>query len=380
MVAWFKVSLGDPVSLKVLYSEQIADNPSKAIRVLEPLRQLANAGLVNVTALESLGDSDRVAGFDAIFLHMVDLNLQTESWLLPLLSTALSEGVALICDTDDPYFFAADGCAFDDKIAPHLELMRRLCGSAHLLTVTTAPLKQELSSMARAVAVIPNMIDLDNAPHRSRGEQRVRIGWCGGPTHADDLAMFLPAVAELQRRHPVDFVVFGMFDRNFDQTVMRARKVPAAQRARDPSLAAFGRMADALEGIDFKHFPSVAYPEFPRALAELNFDIGVCPLLDTRFNRCRSAVKFYQYAAAGTVTVASNVASYQHECSLLADNTRDSWVSVLEPLVMSEQLRGEALATQTAYVRNHRSWQAGLPLYHQLFTRVCAAVQQGRRT
>ena len=367
------------MSLKILYSEQIADNPSKAIRVLEPLRQLAQGGLVQATSLESLGNPNRISGFDAIFLHLVDLNLQTESWMLPLLSTALSQGIALICDTDDPYFFAADGCAFDDKIAPHLNLMRRLCGSAHLLTVTTAPLKQEFSSMARAVAVVPNMVDVDHPPRRSRGEQRVRIGWCGGPTHADDLAMFLPAMAELQRRHPVDFVIFGMFDRNFDQTVVRARKVPAAQRASDPSLAAFGRMADALEGINFQHFPSVPYPEFPQRLAELNFDIGVCPLLDTRFNRCRSAVKFYQYTAARTVTVASNVVSYQNECSLLADNTRDSWVSVLEPLVVNAQLRAEALAKQISYVRNHRSWQAGLPLYHQLFTRVCAAVQ-GRRT
>jgi glycosyltransferase involved in cell wall biosynthesis len=367
------------VGLKVLYSQQIADNPSKAIRVITPLQQLEKAGLLTAVAIESLGPKDPVAGFDAVFLHLVDLNTSSEPWLLPLLNEALSAGVALICDADDPYFFAADGVAFDDKIAPHLSLMKQLLAAAHLVTVTTVPLKQELSGLARAVVVVPNMIDFEASPRRASGQGKVRVGWCGGPTHADDLAMFLPAMAQLQRRSDVEFVIFGMFDRNFEDTVQRARKLPKVQREKDQALASFGRMADALKGVRYEHVPSVAYPEFPARLAALNFDIGVCPLLDTRFNRCRSAVKFYQYAAAGTVTVASDVASYQNECNQLASNTTASWLGKLEPLVNNGALRESTLAEQSTYVRNNRSWPAGLALYQQLFDRMSEAAKRGRR-
>jgi len=367
------------VGLKVLFSQQIADNPSKVIRVVEPLRQLQKAGVVQAVAIESLGPQDSVAQFDAIFLHLVDLNTSSEPWLLPLLNEALLAGLALICDADDPYFFAADGVAFDDKIAPHLSLMKQLLAAAHVVTVTTAPLKQEFATLARAVVVVPNMIDVHTAPRRAAGQGKVRVGWCGGPTHADDLAMFLPAMAQLQQRAEVEFVIFGMFDRNFDQTVQRARQMSKPDREKDPSLASFGRMADALHGVRYEHVPSVSYAEFSARLAELNFDIGVCPLLETRFNRCRSAVKFYQYVAAGTVTVASDVASYQNECNQLASNTTASWLQKLEPLVNSEKLRETTLSEQFAYVRANRSWPAGLDLYQQLFTRMSEAAKRGRR-
>jgi glycosyltransferase involved in cell wall biosynthesis len=285
--------------------------------------------------------------------------------------------VALICDTDDPYFVPADGVSFDAALAPHLELMKHLCATAHVVTVTTPALKQELATFARNIMVMPNMIDTDAAPQRRGNNARVRLGWCGGPTHADDLAVFLPAVAALQRQTDVQFVLFGMFDQNFDRTVQKARLMTPQVRAQNPAVAAFGRMADALKGVHCEHVPSVPYGAFSDRLAALNFDIGVCPLQDTRFNRCRSAVKFYQYAAANTVTVASGVQAYQGECSLLTDNTVAGWLEALLALVNDEQARQQALAIQRRYVIENRSWRVGLELYVKLFTAVCAAVKRG---
>lgn len=335
---------------------------------------------MQAVAIETLGEQIAVEEFDVIFLHLVDLNTSSQPWLLPLLNEALSAGVALICDADDPYFFAADGVSFDEKIAPHLSLMKQLLAAAHVVTVTTLPLKEEFAALARAVVVVPNMIDLQTAPRRLGGQGKVRVGWCGGPTHADDLAMFLPAMAQLQQRADVDFVIFGMFDRNFKETVKRACGLSKAERSKDPALASFGRMADSLNGVRYEHVPSVSYLQFAARLAELNFDIGVCPLLDTRFNRCRSAVKFYQYAASGTVVVASDEVSYRNECNQLANNTTASWLEKLEPLVNSVQLRQTTLSAQTAYVRANRSWPAGLELYQQIFSRMSEAAKRGRRT
>jgi hypothetical protein len=201
------------------------------------------------------------------------------------------------------------------------------------------------------------------------------VGWSGGPTHVDDLAAFLPAMERLQRLAPVDFVLLGMFDRNIDETVARARKTSRAERAKNPQVAAFGRMADALKGVTYQHFPSVPFAQFPARLAELDLDIGVCPVLDTAFNRCRSGVKFYQYAGADTVTVASDVPCYRGECSLLVQNTPEAWVQQLEPLVRDAALRSQVLEAQRAWVQQHRTWTVGVPLYANLFTAVRRAVK-----
>jgi processive 1,2-diacylglycerol beta-glucosyltransferase len=363
--------------LKVLYSGQIADNPSKSIRILEPLHRLTAAGLVETGRIED-ADGGVLTGCDILFLHLVDLNAGSAAVLVPKLNQALSSGAALICDTDDPYFIPADGCGFEDRLAPHHEQMKGLLSSCHLLTVTTPALKEALQIYARSVAVIPNLIDLKGAPRVQGGHEHVRIGWCGGPTHTDDLTFFLPVVAKLQARVPVDFVIFGMFDENFEETVAQARKVPASRRKSDPALAAFGWMAEALGGVKYRHFPSVPFGEFPRKLAELSFDIGVCPLLDTPFNRCRSAVKFYQYAAAGIVTVASDGIPYRGECSLLAQNSVDSWVEQLSPLIEDPVRRRSELARQRAFVRANRSWEVGLPLYLEVFKGIGDAVRRSR--
>lgn len=359
------------MALTVLHSLQAGDNPSKVIRVLEPLRRLSAAGLIQAVPIEAdLPGALRALGTaNAVFLHLIDMNVHAAPALLALVAEAKRKGVPVVCDTDDPYFFGPEGYSFDEALALHLSVRKQLLTEADLVTVTTAPLQQELMPLAPRAAVIPNLVDMTAvAPPSETTSGRLRIGWCGGPTHVDDLARFLPAMAWLQRHMPVDFVIFGMFDRNIEDTAKRARSLSPQARAQDAKLAAFGRMADALASVRYQHVPSVPYDRFIERLAALRFDIGVCPLQDTRFNRCRSAIKFYQYAATHTVTVASNVEPYREGCTLLADDSPASWQALLEPLARDAKLRQKHLAEQRAYVQAERSWQAGLGLYQRLLS------------
>lgn len=357
--------------LRVLYVPPAGEAPSKVIRIVEPLQRLAAIGLVEPVPLGDAAPAD----LDAIFLHFVDVNRTSAPIIEPLVEHALRCGVAVILDADDPYFFGPD-CGVEEDYAPHHAIMRRLCGMAHVVTVTTAALKVELAPYARAITVLPNVVDLAHSPRRPGAHARLRLGWSGGPTHQLDLAAFLPAVRTLQAQVDLDFVLFGLFDRDIADTVRRARTMSATERAAIPALAAFGRLADALEGVRFEHHPSVPFADFPARLAALDLDIGVCPLEDTRFNRCRSAVKFYQYAAAGTLTVASDVTAYRRECNLLAANSPDAWVDALLPLARDPGLRAQRLAEQRAFVSAQRSAEVGTTLYGHLFSRLCEAVRR----
>lgn len=88
------------------------------------------------------------------------------------------------------------------------------------------------------------------------------------------------------------------------------------------------------------------YPAFANWLAETNcFDIGIAPLVDNTFNRCKSPIKFFDYSAIGLATVASDIGVYDQiqdgENGVLAKNTEDSWYHSLRKLITDEEFRNK---------------------------------------
>ena len=74
------------------------------------------------------------------------------------------------------------------------------------------------------------------------------------------------------------------------------------------------------------------------------WDIGLAPLADTAFNRCKSAIKTLDYAALGLAVVASDVAAYRGSLAdgpggMLAANRPDAWFAALSRLVRDAELR-----------------------------------------
>jgi len=83
------------------------------------------------------------------------------------------------------------------------------------------------------------------------------------------------------------------------------------------------------------------------------FDIGTAPLLDTRFNRCKSDLKVLEYSMAGVPFVASKVAPYEAAVAagaggLLARNESD-WRRQLARLLDSRDLREELAESGRAW-------------------------------
>lgn len=91
---------------------------------------------------------------------------------------------------------------------------------------------------------------------------------------------------------------------------------------------------------------------------ERRWDLGIAPLLGSHFEAFKTQVKYREYGALGVAGAYSAVAPYtdyvDHGVTgLLVDNTVDAWVSALDRLIRTPQLRASIVANAREDVRRH---------------------------
>ena len=159
------------------------------------------------------------------------------------------------------------------------------------------------------------------------------IGYMGTAGHSADLAMIMPAVCEAMEAIPgLQFEVFGTI------------KMP-------PELERFGSRT--------RHLPPVAdYAEFVPYLRSLGWWIGLAPLEDNAFNRCKADTKWVEYSMAGMAVVASDLPVYHRACAdgagILACSTSE-WSDAVIRLVYDPQARQMMIETAQEKLRHSYS-------------------------
>lgn len=84
-------------------------------------------------------------------------------------------------------------------------------------------------------------------------------------------------------------------------------------------------------------------------LSRIKMDIGICPLVDIPYNKCKSNIKWLEYGMSGIPAVVSDISTYtdsvRHgETGYVAKTPKD-WVHYLSLLIDNNVLR-EAIANQ----------------------------------
>ena len=133
------------------------------------------------------------------------------------------------------------------------------------------------------------------------------------------------------------------------------RALPSLRGSRLDRACAFLELFAALEEVRYTHIPFSALGSYIRLLPRLDLDIGLCPLEDTPFNRHKSALKFYEYAACGTMTIASDVEPYRQEVSVVVPGSGDAWCDALEKFLADPESRDRELERQREFVLTERN-------------------------
>ncbi len=176
-----------------------------------------------------------------------------------------------------------------------LDAVRYFLENADGIIVTTDSLREQFVQYNSQISVVPNVLDerlFSNPTGKPVSKDRIIIGYMGTNTHAADLKLVIPAMQEIMNYFPgrIQFQVLGVTTK--EETLRALEALPAKVITPDASLRPYHKFV-------------------PWFQENIHWDIGLCPLLDTPFNQCKSDIKHLDYGAARIAGIYSRVPSYE---------------------------------------------------------------------
>ncbi len=201
-------------------------------------------------------------------------------------------GARLLYDLDDDLLHIPRDHPEAGMLRPRAPTVARMLRHADAVWVSTPGLAEALRATRSEVRVVPNGLDerLWGVP---RAEARplpypVRLLFMGSATHLGDWQVAAGAMARV-------VALFG--------PGVAFEMIGVAGPVALPSWV--NRVSPSKSGM-------ASYPGFVNWITQhRSWDIGIAPLADTAFNRCKSAIKTMDYAALGLPVLASDVPAYR---------------------------------------------------------------------
>lgn len=184
----------------------------------------------------------------------------------------------------------------------------------------------------RGIDIIPNYVYgafwLRGIPKKIHNT--IRIGYVGGNSHVDDLKILINPLRRIMIEHPeVQFVTMGTggnsskedpwVEYNNGQDVFK--DLPAGRR---------------------QHYLGAQMLMYPDKLKGLGIDIGVAPVLDNKFTRSKTPIKWMEYASIKVPSVCQDFlysSVVEHGVNGYLAKTEEDYYTYLKELVVDAQLR-----------------------------------------
>jgi len=216
--------------------------------------------------------------------------------------------------------------------------------SMHGVTVASEELAKYFREVHKCEEVyfFPNTVVPEDYPQpRLQPHKKVRILWQGGMSHMIDWYPLRDALKTVAQRNPdVTFVIWG---------------------------TVFPWVHSVIPAEQLELHQWVPYDAYKPLRSIIDVDINLCPLADNIFNRCKSAIKWYESTLTPSfeATLASDVAPYHGEIedgvTGLLYSTPDEFVEKLEILIQNAELRRDLNKAAKTWVMENRHYSVTVP-------------------
>jgi GT2 family glycosyltransferase/glycosyltransferase involved in cell wall biosynthesis len=320
-------------------------SPCGYIRLLQPLHHPAATSGAEVVVTDIKG----MFNLDADIIVTQRYAIADIATVDRLAAHRARTGATLVFDLDDDLLHIPAFHPDAKTLRPRAKVVRRMLRIADTVWLSTNDLAGQLSALRPDAVVIENRLDERIWTPRPppAGDRPVRILCMGTHTHDRDFAMIEPALTRLKAEYGerIEIDIIGMSGRG---------DLPAG----------LNRMSTTVNAMR-------SYPGFVQWLTTVQpgWHIGLAPLLDTEFNRCKSALKAIDYAALGLVVLASDMPVYRGSVAdgpagHLVANTEAAWYAAIDRLVRDPNARRTianqsraAFLTQASLASHGQAWR-----------------------
>ena len=201
-----------------------------------------------------------------------------------------------------------------------IQTVNYLLQHAHIVYCSTVPLRDRLAKSgedSHRYFAGPLHCTSEILARAVPGPVR-KIGYMGFD-HEHDLKPVVPSLVRILEKYPeIEFDLFG--------------KIPKPK-----ALDCFGSRVNMIP-------VELNYQDFMQKMKSLGWQIGICPLADTEFNKTKSDNKWVEYSAVGAAVIASAGTVYDDccagGCGLLVESA-DRWESSFIALIERPDFRQE---------------------------------------
>jgi glycosyltransferase involved in cell wall biosynthesis len=279
-------------------------SPCTYIRTLLPLAHPQAGEDIDIT----LATAEEALGLAADLIVTQRYAVPDQRAAGALLAHARKSGARLLFDVDDDLLNLPKKHSDINRLSPKTSVVETLLRGADRVQVSTSELAARLAPVTQpgAVVVVPNGLDerlWSPAPPPEHAEagaafaaagvagRVTRLLYMGTATHGPDLDLILPALERLKATFAAQISIELV------------------------GILGAGDLPPFVKRVEVPHRAGLSYPAFVAWLiaqqSQRPWAIGIAPLADNAFNRCKSSIKLLDYGALGLAAVASDMPAYR---------------------------------------------------------------------
>ncbi len=262
-------------------------SPCAYIRLLLPLDYMKCIGIIDLT----ITSAERVSDYAADVIFCQRTSSCSKSQALALLSHARRSRTPIFYDLDDNLLEIDSTHPEIEKLKAKEEIIRIFLSAADAVFFSTDRLRADISTRTEKTFVQKNTLDQRIIADRQRvneGNNRLGILYMGTNTHHSDFGLVSWALSRIVRE-------FG--------ATVKVGILGVTQSTNLPS---------GIERVSSPPSVGTSYPAFMSWLTGVaEWNIGISPLRDSKFNSAKSPIKALDYMAMGALSIVSNGAAYE---------------------------------------------------------------------